>query len=44
MKQKLGYDFTINLPLEMQPCIKLQPIFGSWMCGEGNLSICSLEY
>lgn len=43
-REKKGYDFTINLPLEMQPCIKIQPIFGSWMCGEGNPSICSIEY
>jgi hypothetical protein len=43
-KKKKGYEFTINLPLETQPCIKIEPIFGSWMSGQGKPQVCPINY
>ncbi|WP_324695153.1 pyridoxamine 5'-phosphate oxidase family protein [Novosphingobium sp. RL4] len=43
-REKVGYDFTKYLPLEKQPCIKIEPIFGSWMSGQLNPPACSIDY
>ncbi len=43
-REKKGYEFAADLPLEKQPCIRIDPVFGSWMCGEGTPAACSIDY
>lgn len=43
-REKKGYEFAANLPLEKQPCIKVEPVFGVWTCGLGDPKICSIDY
>ena len=43
-RRKKGYEFAAHLPLEQQPCIKVEPVFGSFTCGEGEPMACSIDY
>lgn len=43
-REKKGYAFARQMPLEKQPCIRLDPVFGAFTCGEADPMACSIDY
>ncbi|KAK8839305.1 hypothetical protein M9Y10_032238 [Tritrichomonas musculus] len=43
-REKKGYEFTAHLPLEQQPCIRVEPVFGSFTCPQADPKACSIDY
>lgn len=43
-REKKGYEFARQMPLEKQPCIRIDPVFGAFTCGEGEPAACSIDY
>lgn len=43
-RAKKGYEFAAKLPLETQPCIRIDPLYGAFMSGDSDPAACSIEY
>lgn len=43
-RAKPGYEFAAQLPLEKQPCFRIDPIYGAFMAGENDPANCSIDY
>ncbi|MGG4146682.1 pyridoxamine 5'-phosphate oxidase family protein [Paenibacillus algorifonticola] len=43
-RSKLGYEFTEYLPLEKQPCIRVDVLYGTWMDQSRKHPFVSLDY
>lgn len=43
-RSKPGYEFTEHLPLEKQPCIRVDALYGTWMDQSGKRPLVSIDY